>query len=165
MYQFQWKLHRNLLLDSDSCIIRCLDSSWSCDGIYALLSWLLVNRSIHGSVPASNKPSITDLKPVMWNDVTRPNIEKQAGKLTVFGTCPNWVVSYIAYTKFHSPRPVFHSPGQIFTCIGGVLVSQPEKYNVKSATPVEYTGNGKSHWKKVTGTYQRTQGLGVGAVD
>ena len=25
---------------------------------------------------------------------------------------------YIAYTKFHSPRPVFYSPGQIFTRIG-----------------------------------------------
>ena len=36
----------------------------------------------------------------------------------IFGTCPNWVVSYIAYTKFHSPRPVFHSPSQIFTHIG-----------------------------------------------
>ena len=35
-----------------------------------------------------------------------------------FGTRPNCVVSYIAYTKFHSPRPVFHSPGQIFTRIG-----------------------------------------------
>ena len=43
----------------------------------------------------------------------------QAGKLIYFGTCPNWVVSYIAYTKFHSPRPVFHSPGQIFTRNGG----------------------------------------------
>ena len=36
----------------------------------------------------------------------------------IFGTRPNWVVSYIAYTKFHSPRPVFYSPGQIFTHIG-----------------------------------------------
>ena len=27
-------------------------------------------------------------------------------------------VSYIAYTKFHLPRPVFHSPSQIFTRIG-----------------------------------------------
>ena len=35
-----------------------------------------------------------------------------------FGTRPNWAVSYIAYTKFHLPRPVFHSPGQIFTRIG-----------------------------------------------
>ena len=42
----------------------------------------------------------------------------QAGKLHFFGTRLNWVVSYIAYTKFHSPRPVFHSPGQIFTRIG-----------------------------------------------
>ena len=42
----------------------------------------------------------------------------QAGKLKFFGTRPNWVVSFIAYTKFHSPRPVFQSPGQIFTCIG-----------------------------------------------
>ena len=42
----------------------------------------------------------------------------QAGKLKFFGTRPNWVVSYIAYTKFHSARPVFHLPGQIFTPIG-----------------------------------------------
>ena len=42
----------------------------------------------------------------------------QAGKLKDFGTRPNWVVSYIAYTKFHSPRPVLYSPGQIFTRIG-----------------------------------------------
>ena len=42
----------------------------------------------------------------------------QAGKLKIFGTRPNWVVSYIAYTKFHSPSPVFHSPDQIFTRIG-----------------------------------------------
>ena len=42
----------------------------------------------------------------------------QAGKLKLFGTRPNWVVSYIAYIKFHSPRPVFRSPGQIFTRIG-----------------------------------------------
>ena len=41
----------------------------------------------------------------------------QAGKQKFFGTRPNWVVSYIAYTKFYSPRPVFHSPGQIFTPI------------------------------------------------
>ena len=42
----------------------------------------------------------------------------QAGKLNFFGTRPNWAVSYIAYTKFHLPRPVFHSPDQIFTRIG-----------------------------------------------
>ena len=42
----------------------------------------------------------------------------QAGKLKIFGTHPNWVVSYIAYTKFHSPSPVFHLPHQIFTRIG-----------------------------------------------
>ena len=42
----------------------------------------------------------------------------QARKLKFFGTRPKWVVSYIAYTKFHLPRPVFHSPGQIFTRIG-----------------------------------------------
>ena len=41
----------------------------------------------------------------------------QAGKLKFFGTRPNWVVAYIAYTKFHTPGPVFHSPGQIFTRI------------------------------------------------
>ena len=45
-------------------------------------------------------------------------IALQAGKLKFFGIRPSWVVSHIAYTKFHSPRPVFHSPGQIFTCIG-----------------------------------------------
>ena len=42
----------------------------------------------------------------------------QAGKLDFFGTRPDWAVSYIAYTKFHLPRPVIHSPGQIFTRIG-----------------------------------------------
>ena len=42
----------------------------------------------------------------------------QAGKLKIFGTRPNWAVSYIAFTKFHLPRPVFHSPSQIFTRIG-----------------------------------------------
>ena len=42
----------------------------------------------------------------------------QAGKLKNFSTRPNWVVSYIAYTKFHSPSPVFHTPDQIFTRIG-----------------------------------------------
>ena len=41
------------------------------------------------------------------------NMASQAGKLHFFGTRPNWVVSYIAYTKYHLPRPVFHSPGQI----------------------------------------------------
>ena len=46
------------------------------------------------------------------------NVDLQAVKLKFFGTRPNWVVSYIAYTKFHSPRLVFHSPGQIFTRIG-----------------------------------------------
>ena len=35
--------------------------------------------------------------------------ETQAGKLKFFGTHPNWAVSYIACTKFHLPRPVFHS--------------------------------------------------------
>ena len=50
----------------------------------------------------------------------------QAGKLKFFGTRPNWVVSCIADTKFHSRRPVFHSPSQIFTRIGErALVSQP----------------------------------------
>ena len=42
----------------------------------------------------------------------------QAGKLKVFGTRPIWVVSYIAYTKFHLPRPVFHWPSHIFTGTG-----------------------------------------------
>ena len=45
-------------------------------------------------------------------------IKGQAGKLNFFGTRPNWAVSYIAYTKFHFPRPFFHSPSQIFTHIG-----------------------------------------------
>ena len=47
---------------------------------------------------------------------TNPSL--QAGKQKIFGTRPNCVVSNIAYTKFHSPRLVFHSPGQIFTRIG-----------------------------------------------
>ena len=43
---------------------------------------------------------------------------QQAVKLKFFGTRPNWAVCYIAYTKFHLPRPVLHSPGHIFTPIG-----------------------------------------------
>ena len=43
----------------------------------------------------------------------------QAGKIKIFGTHPNWLVSYMAaYTKFHLPRPVFTSPDRIFTPIG-----------------------------------------------
>ena len=42
----------------------------------------------------------------------------QAGKQKIFGTRPNWAVSYIAYTKFNLPRPLSHLPGQIFNRIG-----------------------------------------------
>ena len=44
-----------------------------------------------------------------------------------FGTRPNWAVSYIAYTKFYWPRPVFHLLGQISLALAGgrELVSQP----------------------------------------
>ena len=45
-------------------------------------------------------------------------VKKQAGKLKLFGTRPNWTVFYIACTKFNLPRPVFHLPSQIFTRIG-----------------------------------------------
>ena len=58
------------------------------------------------------------------SQVCENEIFYRLGNLTFFGTRPNWVVSYIAYTKFHSPRPVFDSPGQIFTR-GWALVSQP----------------------------------------
>ena len=54
----------------------------------------------------------------MWWSVHRLHQNPQARKLKYFCTPPNWVVSYIAYTKFHSARPVFHSPHQIFTRIG-----------------------------------------------
>ena len=49
-----------------------------------------------------------------------------AGKLKIFGSHPNWVVSYIAYTKFHSPRPVFHSLAKfsLALAIGHHIVSQ-----------------------------------------
>ena len=53
----------------------------------------------------------------MWCLLWVQLLIKQAGKLKFFGTHPNWVVSYIYYTKFHSPRPIFHSPVQIFTRI------------------------------------------------
>ena len=47
---------------------------------------------------------------------------QQVGKLKLFGTRPNWAVYYMYittwYTKFHLPKPVFHSPDQIFTRIG-----------------------------------------------
>ena len=44
-----------------------------------------------------------------------------------FWHLPNWVVSYIAYTKFHSPRPVFHCPAKFSLAMasGRALVSQP----------------------------------------
>ena len=51
-----------------------------------------------------------------WFDMLLPWL--QTGKLKFFGTHPKWVVSCIAYAKFHSPRPVFHSPDQIFARIG-----------------------------------------------
>ena len=50
--------------------------------------------------------------------MTNVDLRSQAGKLKFFSTHPNWAVSYIAYTKFHLPRPVLHSPGHIFTRIG-----------------------------------------------
>ena len=48
----------------------------------------------------------------------RALVKQRAAKLNFFGTRPNWAVFYIAYTKFHLPRPVFHSPGQICSRIG-----------------------------------------------
>ena len=45
-------------------------------------------------------------------------MQLQPGKLKIFGTRPNWVDSYVAYTKFHLPRLVFYSSGQIVTHIG-----------------------------------------------
>ena len=47
----------------------------------------------------------------IWSYVSKP-------RLKFFGTHLNWIVSYIAYTKFHLPRSVFHSLGQIFSRIG-----------------------------------------------
>ena len=70
----------------------------------------------------------------------------QAGKLNFFGTHPNWAFSYIAYTKFPLPRPVFHLPSQIFTRIGGrASTSFPamgrhyrERWHVLQYAPVAY---------------------------
>ena len=59
---------------------------------------------------------ITQLYAVYWRSV-QVTLD-QAGKLKNFGTRRNWVVSYIAYATLHSPRPVYHMPGQIFTRIG-----------------------------------------------
>ena len=55
-------------------------------------------------------------KPIVWDILYHETI--QAGKQKFFGTPPNWAVSYIAYTKFHLPRPVLHLPGHFFTHIG-----------------------------------------------
>ena len=63
-----------------------------------------------------------------------PNIQ-QARKLNFFGTRPKWVVSYIDYTKFHLPRPVFHSPGQIFTRIGERASATPKSW-IKEPTGI-----------------------------
>ena len=56
---------------------------------------------------------------------------KQPGKLKCFGTRPKWAVSYIAYTKFHLLRPVFHSVTRPnFHSHWRALVSQPVKVTV-----------------------------------
>ena len=51
----------------------------------------------------------------LFNKVVDIYRRGQAEKLKIFGTHPSWAVSCLAYTKFHLPRPVFHSPNQIFT--------------------------------------------------
>ena len=55
---------------------------------------------------------------LIWMNVTRLGWWSVGWKLKNYGTRPNWVVSYIAHTKFYSRRPVFHSSGQTFTRIG-----------------------------------------------
>ena len=79
----------------------------------------------NGLVLSGNKPMLTQIYHLWCHMVWIIRLQwvkavrmYQAGKLKIFGTRPNWVVSYIAYKKFHSPIPVFHSPGQIFTRIG-----------------------------------------------
>ena len=52
------------------------------------------------------------------SEVSIKNIFISGWETKIFWHSPNWVVSYIAYTKFHLPRPVSHSPGQIFIRIG-----------------------------------------------
>ena len=56
---------------------------------------------------------------LQWSHkATDPYHKSRLGNLRFFGTRPNWAVSYIAYTKFHLPKPVFDSPDQIYTRIG-----------------------------------------------
>ena len=88
------------------------------------LEWLGLKDSIiylkmyHkiSNIRHTKSKNLNDCRLVLQLSLANPL--KQAGKLKIFGTHPNWAVSYIAYTKFHSPRPVFHSPDQIFTHIG-----------------------------------------------
>ena len=80
--------------------------------IHQHVSWWLADARIQGiSMPDSDLVKL-------FTKMKAQHIPMQAGKLKIFGTRPNWVVSCIAYTKFHSPNPVFHSPNQIFTRIG-----------------------------------------------
>ena len=92
-----------------------------------LVAWLC--QAIQGTnVDLSSEVKSSDIHVKAFSqEIPQPSVTeitlkitylRQAGKLKFFGACPNWVVSYIAYTKFHSPRPVFHLPDQIFTRIG-----------------------------------------------
>ena len=110
------------LISSCNCLCaiywsQVLSWEWRC-------SWCSADRRcsnyiwvIHNFITKWCASYIRDLTDSTFIDATMWH-QGQAGKLKYFGTRPNWAVSYIAYTKFHLPRPVFHSPGQIFTRIG-----------------------------------------------
>ena len=118
----QWEM----LLQSNTA------SHWLGTNLESALIWHLVAWSwLVQTAPTSSAPhhctkqrwlviNLIMWKIFQWNSLWNSYIfipENQAGKLKFFGTRPNWAVSYIAYTKFHLPRPVFHSPNQIFTRI------------------------------------------------
>ena len=88
---------------------------WSTDQVSALN-----HRSCHKHL--SLQKMIPIVSSYFFSKLPMTNTSELAhnktGKLKFFSTRPKWVVFYIAYIKFHSPSPVFHSPSQIVTRIG-----------------------------------------------
>ena len=55
---------------------------------------------------------------VLMNLICNMCLETQCGKLNFWSTRPKTDAPYMFYTKFHSPRPIFHSPSSKCICTG-----------------------------------------------
>ena len=90
-------------------IVKSLEITWRPNYCNQFENQATETHKMKWTVPNLNLSCI-DFKRIGYQ-FTRPGWE-------IFGTHQNRAVSYIAYTKFHLPRPVIHSPSQIFACIG-----------------------------------------------